>query len=434
MLRNFGKNRTWSLVILYIGILFLLAAPCAFADTGDLTEDIQNDCMWPSVTCQNYAIGIFADVDNIDNGGTYGIYDTMLVMININGELYGIGEMPSNKQFFFTFFEINCGEPNCSIDNTCDKGRFVMRFVDMTAVGFMPDDALTWTYKTIPSLTFYMSHDACFDFDDPRYDLVDPYMQAKAYKVVNNAIPANLIDVNATQTDVLTYDFTDADDGIAEVYITTDHCENILDDLILRSDATVYNTPVGTNVIVPVSDDVTVTFDQVTVAGNTTVTESVTTAHPVPGDFSVCDPPVYYNIETTATEIGDIEVCIHYADSCDESDIRLLHYDGGVWVDVTEAVDIISNMVCGTVSHLSEFVVATAVSEEPPICSETEGDLDGDCDVDMADVNIFRSVLGTSAGEPAYSVCADIDEDGRITMNDYRLIRPMFTGPGSGCP
>lgn len=432
MLRDFGKNGTLSLVILYIGILFLLAAPRAFADTDDLTADIQSYYMFPNITCQNYAIGIFADVDNADNGGTYGIYDTMLVMININGELYGMVEMPSNKQIFFTFPETNCGEPDCTIGNTCDKGRFVMRFVDMTAAGFVPDNSSTWTYKTIPSLTFYMSHDLCWDYDDPRYDTVDPYMQARAYKVVNNAIPANLIDVNATQTDVLTYDFTDADDGIAEVYITTDYCENTLDDLILRSGAPTHNTPEGINVTVLVSDDVTVTFDQVTEAGNTTVTESVTTDHPVPGDFSVCDPPVYYNIETTATELGDIEVCIHYADTCDESDLRLLHYDEGLWVDVTETVDTVSNIVCGTVSHLSEFVVATAVEEA--ICSETEGDLDGDCDVDMDDVNIFRSVLGTSAGEPAYNVCADIDGDGRITMNDYRFMRTLFTGPGPGCP
>ena len=133
------------------------------------------------------------------------------------------------------------------------------------------------------------------------------------------------------------------------------------------------NTPVGTSVVVDLVDQngdpspVTVTFDNVTGAGNTTMDTS-STGPPVSGGFIVGDPPTYYNIETTATYIDSIDVCIQY----DEDDIpggepnaAVLHYDTTLeppdWVDVTTDVDTISNVVCGRMGGLSPFLLAARI-------------------------------------------------------------------------
>ena len=98
---------------------------------------------------------------------------------------------------------------------------------------------------------------------------------------------------------------------------------------MLDTVVTIENTPVGTPVTVPVGNAV-VTFDNVSGAGNTTLVEE-STGTPLDSGFTFCDPPIYYNIETTATYSGDIQVCINYPESCDESNLRLLHNESGVW-------------------------------------------------------------------------------------------------------
>ena len=56
------------------------------------------------------------------------------------------------------------------------------------------------------------------------------------------------------------------------------------------------------------------------------------------------------------------------------------------------------------------------------------GDLDGDNDVDMDDVDTFRDALGSQDGDANYNPDADFDGDGRITMNDYRILRNLYSG------
>jgi hypothetical protein len=122
------------------------------------------------------------------------------------------------------------------------------------------------------------------------------------------------------------------------------------------------NTPVGSDVDV-VLGDATVTFDNVATSGHTTITQS-NTGESLPINFQdSCTPPVYYNIETTATVTGDIEICIQYDDTfCNESNIQLLHNEDGTWVDRTSSVDTGNNVICATVSHLSAFVLASPVT------------------------------------------------------------------------
>jgi len=85
----------------------------------------------------------------------------------------------------------------------------------------------------------------------------------------------------------------------------------------------------------------------------------------VPGDFvSLASSPTYYDVSTTATHTGSITFCVPYdpiADP-DPSLVRLLHWNGTSWDDVTTSADPATATVCGTTTSLSPFVVAKRVS------------------------------------------------------------------------
>jgi len=124
-------------------------------------------------------------------------------------------------------------------------------------------------------------------------------------------------------------------------------------------------TPEGTDVIVSPIDNttgtapVTMTFDQVTVAGGTTLITSTTGPTP-PEGFQLGDPPTYYDITTTAAYAGLIEICVDYtgvAFSGPPKALKLYHYEDGAWVDCTTFVDTPNKLVCGAVSSLSSFAV-----------------------------------------------------------------------------
>ena len=99
-------------------------------------------------------------------------------------------------------------------------------------------------------------------------------------------------------------------------------------------------TPEGTDVIVqPTSGTgttpVTIGFSTVSTGGETTV-EVVDPAAPdspqPPAGFELGDPPLYYEIETTASFSGPVTVCFNYAGiSFGTGTPRLFHFEGGAW-------------------------------------------------------------------------------------------------------
>jgi hypothetical protein len=71
---------------------------------------------------------------------------------------------------------------------------------------------------------------------------------------------------------------------------------------------------------------------------------------------------------------------------------------------------------------------ADAVSDQVIIsCTAAmTGDLDGDDDVDIEDYNIFRTAYGACAADANYLPGADLDQDGCVTINDYRTLRSLM--------
>jgi len=124
------------------------------------------------------------------------------------------------------------------------------------------------------------------------------------------------------------------------------------------------NTGTGSNVEVNVGNGVKVTFDNVTSPGETTLNMK-TSGPPPPSGFTIIPSgsPVYFDINTTASYTGNIKICIPYNDSgmtqADETRLKLHVYEvpPGQWKDITTSLDTQNNIICGTVSHLSEFAL-----------------------------------------------------------------------------
>jgi hypothetical protein len=130
------------------------------------------------------------------------------------------------------------------------------------------------------------------------------------------------------------------------------------------------NTASGTSIDVsPVvsggsAAGITLTFTQVSAPGTTSVAVS-NTGPPVPGTFvSLASSPTYYDVSTTAAHTGSITLCVPYDPTAypDPSLVRLLHWNGASWDDVTSSVDSATATVCGSTTSLSPFVVAQRVS------------------------------------------------------------------------
>lgn len=132
------------------------------------------------------------------------------------------------------------------------------------------------------------------------------------------------------------------------------------------------NTAAGANVVVQPVDSaagatpVTLTFTNVSVPGGTTLTTS-SSGSPPPAGFTLGAPPTYYELATTASFAGSIEVCID-ATGIDFGGAapELFHYENAVWVDVTTSVS--GAVVCGSVGSLSPFALFAPEAPAYEIC------------------------------------------------------------------
>ncbi len=118
--------------------------------------------------------------------------------------------------------------------------------------------------------------------------------------------------------------------------------------------------PVDSNPNPPTNNPtpVVLTFSNVTSAGTTSVTTS-TAGAPPPSGLKLGNPPVYFEISTTAGFSGSIRVCINYTGIAfgNENTLRLQHNVNGQWVDITTSLDTARDIICGETTSLSPFAV-----------------------------------------------------------------------------
>ncbi len=136
-----------------------------------------------------------------------------------------------------------------------------------------------------------------------------------------------------------------------------------------------YETPPGENVQVTDPDiGVTVEFGSVSEGGDTSIVISDEEPAPTAGfEFQ----GQYYDIVTTATYSDTITVSIGYDDTGmtpeEEDALRLYHWNGSEWEDVTLLpVDTANNLITGEVSSLSWFAIGTppSVTWLPPLTTQ----------------------------------------------------------------
>jgi hypothetical protein len=143
-----------------------------------------------------------------------------------------------------------------------------------------------------------------------------------------------------------------------------------IDDVTATTGSPSGNTGTGANVQVDLGSGVTVTYDNVSAAGQTSMTSS-SSGTPPPDGFTIIPSasPVYYSITSTAAFTGQVHVCIQYNDAGmspqQEASLQLNVYETppGQWNNITSSMNTTTNMICGTVSHLSEFAVMVPTGE-----------------------------------------------------------------------
>jgi hypothetical protein len=144
----------------------------------------------------------------------------------------------------------------------------------------------------------------------------------------------------------------------------------------------------GTSVSVEPLTDATVTIDNVAVAGTVTITPLSVPDGALPPNFQLTQLPVYFDVTTTATISGTVEVCLPYPDAnddgfvdgttppIDEDVLLLLHEESGEFVNRTTSRDAVNNVICATTESLSQFVFGAATST----CGNGVVDGGEDCD------------------------------------------------------
>jgi hypothetical protein len=137
-------------------------------------------------------------------------------------------------------------------------------------------------------------------------------------------------------------------------------------------------TPTGANVSVSAGNTgsigVDLTFANVTVAGDTTVTPiNPTSAGTLPSGYELLGNNIAFQITTTATYTPPVTVCFHIPlmDPATFASLRVLHNSGSGLVDETYSLDTATQTICARVNSLIPFVIAKLACTPPVIQSVT---------------------------------------------------------------
>ena len=146
---------------------------------------------------------------------------------------------------------------------------------------------------------------------------------------------------------------------------------------------------VGVDQTVEPLESASVTFSIVTTEGIASITPLLVPDGQVPANFVLLPGALYYDVATTAAYLSPITVCLPYADAdgdgyvdgttppIPEETLQILHDEVGVFVDRTTSRDPVANQICGTVTSLSQFIIAAL---PPSACGDGTVDPGEQCD------------------------------------------------------
>jgi hypothetical protein len=190
------------------------------------------------------------------------------------------------------------------------------------------------------------------------------------------------------------------------------------------------NTPAGTNVSTQANGGATtpggatITFSNVTASGETTMTTTTNGPAP-PSGFQLGNPPTWFDIDTTATFTGAVTICINYGNVSfnNENNLKLMHLEGSTWKNVTTSKDTVNNIICGSVTSFSFFVIAEDTASSPtvtitasdPTASEP-GTNKGQFTVTRAGPTSAKLLVEYSVGGTAKPRMDYVELSGRVTI------------------
>jgi hypothetical protein len=185
--------------------------------------------------CDSHIAITYVDADDdystgVWVGSTWYPNETQVALYPIQGD---IDLSPSRDGIFFSFNGTNCGETGWQTQ----KSKFVIRFIDALAPGWVWDNPSTWQEKRIARAKFRWSHDLCSNYSvyygplDPRNVLnPSPYFEATAYEHWSaGGVVVDSTTIEGSQT-------LEGTTGFSELFFTTDFCENVVRDLQIFSD------------------------------------------------------------------------------------------------------------------------------------------------------------------------------------------------------
>ncbi|MCH9032368.1 MAG: hypothetical protein IIB00_08945 [candidate division Zixibacteria bacterium] len=110
--------------------------------------------------------------------------------------------------------------------------------------------------------------------------------------------------------------------------------------------------------------------------------------------------------------------------------MRMLHFVGSSWTDITTSHDTSANIICGVDTALSPFVVGFYSS-----CCDLPGDADDGGDVNIGDA-IFIVKYAFEEGSPKPPCCdqADADGGGDVNIGDAVYIVKFAFEEGAPVP
>lgn len=207
-----------------------------------------------------------------------------------------------------------------------------------------------------------------------------------------------------------------------------------IDDVVVTG----VNTQVGTPSVVEPTPGCVVTFDEVTEAGLTMISTG-STGPTLPEGYQPMpsDPVEFSDITTTAVYSGQIEICLTYEETDvtnNEDKVKLLHWDGVAWVDITSDLNTSTNVVCGVTSSLSTFLVAEKLGCCLP---PTVGDVDQSGVVDITDVSVLidnqfitlTPLVCEAEGDLDYSGVVDVTDVSILIDNQFISLAPLNPCP-----
>jgi hypothetical protein len=219
------------------------------------------------------------------------------------------------------------------------------------------------------------------------------------------------------RVNVMTYGYMSV--GIIPITVTAGQ--------ILDLTTTSVSVPTGQNVTVSLAG-ITVTFPEVTTSGFMTVT---TTSNPQGGP-----PPsqyrflgTYYELTTTTTYTGPVTVKFTYNDADvkgKESNLKLFHWDGTTWQNITVSVDTVKNEITGLSPTLSPFAIGEPLNSPPVV------DARGPYQVNEGGT-VELSATGTDPENGPLTYAWDLDNNGSYETEGQNVTFPAadLDGPAT---